>query len=130
MCVKNANLIGCVTGAEGKPAVKPLTSFGNGNSQKFQKPTAKVKPQMKCMASPSQELPPTILQRSNSRGSNASRMNDLDEISLTDPLPLARNANPVNQGNVFFIVCHSWISSVQLFTHFPFSPFNFASFLY
>merc|ERR1712141_9109 len=86
-------------GAEGKSAMKPLTSFGSGNNQKFQKPTAKVKPQMKCMTSPSQELPPTILQRSNSRGSNTSRMNDLDEISLTDPLPLARNSNPMNPGN-------------------------------
>ena len=91
----------CVTGAEGKTAMKPLTSFGNGSSQKSQKPTAKVKPQMKCIASPSQELPPSILQRSNSRGSNVSRMNDLDEISLTDPLPVTRNANPPNQGNNF-----------------------------
>ena len=122
---KNADLIGCVTGAEGKSAMKPLTSFGSGNNQKFQKPTAKVKPQMKCMTSPSQELPPTILQRSNSRGSNTSRMNDLDEISLTDPLPLARNSNPMNPGNVVFIVCHSYISPIHLFNHFSLYPILF-----
>jgi len=86
-------------GAEGKPAVKPLTSFVSGNSQRSQKPTAKVKPQMKCISSPSQEMPPNILQRSNSRGINLSRMNDLDEISLSDPLPVNRNVNAANPGN-------------------------------
>ena len=91
-------------GAEDKPAVKPLTSFVSGNSHRSQKPTAKVKPQMKCMSSPSQEMPPNILQRSNSRGINMSRMNDLDEISLSDPLPVNRNVNAANPGTPFAIL--------------------------
>ena len=89
-----------VIGADAKPAVKPLTSFASANSQKSQKPTAKVKPQMKCMTSPSQELPPNILQRSNSRGNSISRMNELDDISVTDPLPVSRNAKATSAGNL------------------------------
>ena len=52
---------------------------------------------MKCVVSPLDEPAPVTLQRSNSRGGSMSRMNDLDDISLTDPLPLSRSNS--NQGN-------------------------------
>lgn len=85
--------------------MKPLTSFASGNHLKSQKPTAKVRPQMKCMTSPSQEAPPNILQRSNSRGSsNVSRMNDLDDISLTDPMPVNRNTSSTGKTLTILVI--------------------------
>lgn len=83
--------------------MKPLTSFANGSNHNSQKPTAKVKPQIKCMTSPSHDAPPSIMQRGSSRGSNVSRMNDLDDISLTDPMPVRRSVNAANTSKDCFI---------------------------
>ena len=70
-----------------------MASFNKANGTKNQKPTAKVKPQMKYVVPddfPSVSELRTVLD-SNSR----SRMNDLDDISISDPLPINRsNSGP------------------------------------
>ena len=91
-----------------KTTVKPVTAFAKGNPVKSQKPTAKVKPQMKCVVSPTAEAQPIIQQAADGRPSSLSRMNDLDDISLTDPLPLPINngagTTGRNYGNVIIVV--------------------------
>eukprot|EP00795_Rhopilema_esculentum_P012807 gene12807-3546_t len=87
-------------GVEVKTTVKPVTAFAKGNPMKSQKPTAKVKPQMKCVVSPTVEAQPIIQQAADGRPSSLSRMNDLDDISLTDPLPLPINSGAGTTGNV------------------------------
>ena len=80
------------TGTDPKSSIKPV--FTRVGGQKNQKPTAKVKPQMKYVA---QELSTAATSRNSSvNASLRSRMNDLDDISLSDPLPLTRSTSALS----------------------------------
>eukprot|EP00794_Sanderia_malayensis_P016560 gene16560-18237_t len=95
-------------GDAAKSAVKPVTAFSKVNEgQKSQKPTAKVKPQMKFIVA--EEFPAVNAANPSTNiasgmaittAATRSRMNDLDDISISDPLPLNRSLS----GPVAFVI--------------------------